>query len=461
MSRDLEQSEILPLIRSKVRDRLLQSAAFRALPKEKRASIAHDTVNALHYIVGGEDGESRPSAVTLAGNAPFGSTPEARALAGSQAGGGAKGTPSGGGAPAPGGGKPTSGNGTSMPGFGDAARDGSDALTSMVANVDFPGFVSGLIDGVFNSIVSSSIKQMEAYGELVKNVSKSVDQYMKDNVTENQARDYLAECYPDHLEVDIAGESPRLKPRENADEQPMPDFFSDLGLKTPVNSIDEDNVEQELVPAARRRIAMDRQQLLATMVMMGVNRLVVTNGTIEASCLFELDTTDLRTSHANQTRTQDWARSRESEWGRDGGTTSGYKSGWKGKGSGNGWEHSYDGSANRETKSSWFSKGASKESANFKVTTVRSQDAEEKIQLHAQLGGKVKVNFKSDYFPMERMIDALQINQIRERTAAAASPATPAIAAPPIPPPPPLPAPAIPGMPFPPGAGGAASPPSR
>src|SRR5688572_939539 len=137
MSRDLEQSEILPLIRSKVRDRLLQSAAFRALPKEKRASIAHDTVNALHYIVGGGDGDSRPSAVTLAGNAPFGSTPETRALAGAQAGGGAKGTPSGGGAPAPGGGKPTSGNGTSMPGFGDAARDGSDALTSMVANVDF------------------------------------------------------------------------------------------------------------------------------------------------------------------------------------------------------------------------------------------------------------------------------------------------------------------------------------
>jgi len=38
---------------------------------------------------------------------------------------------------------------------------------------------AGLPDGVFNSIVTSSIKQMEAYAELVKNVSKSVDQYMK------------------------------------------------------------------------------------------------------------------------------------------------------------------------------------------------------------------------------------------------------------------------------------------
>ena len=108
------------------------------------------------------------------------------------------------------------------------------------------------------------------------------------------ARDYLADKYPEHLQVDISGDKPQLKPKEGYDENNMPDFFSDLGLKAPVTSLDEDNVEQQLVPAARQRIAMDRQQLLATMVMMGVNRLVVTNGTIEASCMFNLDTTDAR-----------------------------------------------------------------------------------------------------------------------------------------------------------------------
>ena len=100
----------------------------------------------------------------------------------------------------------------------------------MIQQVDFPAFVAGLIDGVFNAIVTASIKQMEAYAELVKNVAKSVDEYMKDNVTENQARDYLAEQYPEHLEVDTTGEQPKLKPEQGADEDSLPDFMKDLGL---------------------------------------------------------------------------------------------------------------------------------------------------------------------------------------------------------------------------------------
>ena len=58
----------------------------------------------------------------------------------------------------------------------------------MVNKVDFPGFVGGLIEGVFNAIVKASIDQMEAYGELVANVAKSVDEYMRDNISEGQAR---------------------------------------------------------------------------------------------------------------------------------------------------------------------------------------------------------------------------------------------------------------------------------
>src|SRR5215472_13848116 len=109
----------------------------------------------------------------------------------------------------------------------------------MINRVDFPKFVAGLIDGVFNAIVTSSIKQMEAYADLVKNVSKSVDQYMKDNVSENNARDYLADRYPGHLEIDIGGDKPRLKAREDADDQNMPDFAGDLGLKEPMTSLDD------------------------------------------------------------------------------------------------------------------------------------------------------------------------------------------------------------------------------
>ena len=191
---------------------------------------------------------------------------------------------------------------------------GVDALGNAIDNVDFPGFVAGLIDGVFNAIVTSSIKQMEAFAELVKNVSKSVDSFMKDNVSEDQARDYLVDRYPDHLELNTGGDAPTVAPRSDADADALPDFFNDLGMSMPPDSFDEDTVEQQIVPAARKKLAMDRQQVLLSMVLMGINRLIVTDGSIRATVVFQLDTRDkitkkrVRTSDFNFNRNTSYSR---------------------------------------------------------------------------------------------------------------------------------------------------------
>jgi len=446
MDASLERSPLLPMVRSLVKERLTRSTAFNQLTKDQQRQIAHDTVNALHYIIGGEDGTSQPRSMMLGGNSTAFAPSEALAdplnkqvL-----------TPPRGQSPARPVAPPAAINTKERKGFGEAADIGSNEYTEMIANVNFPAFVGGLIDGVFNSIVTTSIKQMEAYAEMVRNVSKSVDQYMKDNVTENHSRDYLAERYPDFLQVDIGGDSPRLRPREGHNEDNLPDFFADLGLKAPVQSLDDEVVEDQLVPAARRRIAMDRQQTLATMVMMGVNRLVVTNGTIEASCLFELDTTDIRKRGDVRTTDFESTHERGNEWGQDG------TWGGTGKGSGpwsmsdgNRWSKG-NGDYAMDQRENWFSKGSERNTARFKMATVSSRSDDSTIEMHAKLGGKVKVNFKSDYFPMEKMIDALQVNQIREKTqAGVAPPVTP----PPAPPLPPMPTLATPGP-------GAAPPPA-
>lgn len=200
----------------------------------------------------------------------------------------------------------------------------------------------------------------------------------------NQARDYLGDRYPDFLEVDIGGEQPKIKPKEGHDENNLPDFFADLGLAEPVQSLDEETAEQ-LVPFARQRMAMDRQQLLATMVLMGINRLVVTNGSINASVLFRLDTTDLVKRGFHQTAEQaggGWksTRSRPAWWGWFGGTST-HESEW----------------------------------GNFKVSTTQDEDSEAKSKMHAELSGKVNINFKSETFPLEKMVDVLGVGQIQEK----------------------------------------------
>jgi len=385
---------LLPLIRERVRDGLLASPAYARMTPAQRTAVANDTVRAFHYILGGADGRTRPEQVTLSGR-----TPVAGALADKP--------------PQPEG--DTAGQRFAQSGA-VAAQQGSDAFTEMIQKVDFPQFVAGLIDGVFNAIVHSSIQQMQAYADLVKNVSKSVDQYMKDNVSENNARDYLAERYPEHFEIDIGQDQPRVRRRKGASDEALPDLQGDLGLDEPVTSVDDDAIEEKLVPAARRRMALDRQQLLATMVMMGVNRLVVTNGTIEASCMFELNTTDAVRRRMQQQRSADWHAQQKAEAGYEG-SYSRESSGFLGLG------------ASKKLNQNWYGKSSAESSANFSVSTTRSEDSDAKVQMHAKLAGKVNVQFKSDYFPMERMVDVMQINQIRGKTPAgrsdAAAPATP------------------------------------
>jgi hypothetical protein len=102
--------------------------------------------------------------------------------------------------------------------------------------VDFPSFVADLLEGVFDAFVNGSIQQMEAYAALLSDVAKSVDAFARDNVAAARARDHLVDRYP-------------------------------------------------CLSVAKRSLTRraSRQQLLATMVLMGINRIVVTDGNISAA----------------------------------------------------------------------------------------------------------------------------------------------------------------------------------
>src|SRR3954451_23096743 len=81
----------------------------------------------------------------------------------------------------------------------EVARVTRDTLNAIA----FPTFVADLIKGTFNAIVDASIQQMEAFGTLLANVAKTVDQFMSDNITDNQARDWLAGQSPQQFQISI------------------------------------------------------------------------------------------------------------------------------------------------------------------------------------------------------------------------------------------------------------------
>src|SRR5687768_8048965 len=78
---------------------------------------------------------------------------------------------------------------------GSPIKRKTDRMGNLLESVDFPQFVNSLIDGVFKSIVQSSVEQMEAYAQLVSDITKSLDQFRDENVSDEQARDYLAKTF--------------------------------------------------------------------------------------------------------------------------------------------------------------------------------------------------------------------------------------------------------------------------
>lgn len=230
------------VVRSTVRKLLESSPAYRTLPPDKRRDIAQDMVRVASYMADPDGLLSKKPRVATA-RAP-GKVARARGPAAAH-----------------------------LAVLGDPrVLDASAASAALLEQVDFPEFVEGLIQGTFNAIVNASIEQMKAYGKLVEQVAKTVDRFKEDRISDAQARDWLAQRFASQVELDPRGRlrwcvAPHLGAKGLA-----------LALSMPSPSLET----RDLVAAARRRMAIDRQQLLSTMVMMGINRVVVTDGKIVA-----------------------------------------------------------------------------------------------------------------------------------------------------------------------------------
>jgi hypothetical protein len=320
-----------------------------------------------------------------------------------------------------------------------AAREGAEVAGMLLREVKFPQFVSGLIEGVFSSIVKSSIDQMRAYQDMIAAVAKSLHQFMDDNVSPNQGRDNMVDQFPDLFEIGAdewsdSGE-PRLKLREGVDEnEALKRVNNKLEFENgQLKSLDlsDENVEKALVENSRIQLARQRQQLMASLVLMGINRIVVTDGRISAKIIYDVRAQDRLTKRRSATA-MDVARDR---YGNVQTTYAG--------------EGTYDrgGSASssrsdegRDYDADYFAKGEYKYENKPIITaqTSASETSDSALQTKIQLTGAVDVNFKSDYLPLDKMATPQMIAAIQGNATPAdpnvvpspRNPATPAAAAP-------------------------------
>jgi hypothetical protein len=229
-------------VRQRVRDLLAKSASYRAMTADRRRDVARDMSHVAAYLVDphgllGQEFENPLLSGVVAAETAAGQTGAIRVPP-------------------------------------DTIQVSPQAMDELVQAVDFPSFVDNLIDGVFGAIVNASIQQMEEYAALIAAVSKSVDDFIEDNITDSAGRDSLTDAFPDAFCP--TGVPSRLGWSAKAAPSSLSRIAAAIGLREPV--IDPRNPRElkRVVAAARRRLARNRQQVLATMILMGINRIVET-----------------------------------------------------------------------------------------------------------------------------------------------------------------------------------------
>ena len=354
-------------VRPLVREMLTRIPAFQQMSHDEQLKLANNMVKLLAYM-------DDPNGVVS-------DTRTARAFAGAQ----------------PDANEQTRRNLSKSPGFAGkdfvagAAQQGTDQFVRLVKEVDFPAFVGGLINNVFRSIVETSIEQMRAYAELVANVAKSAEDYMNENIGLGQGRDYLADRFPDLVDVELSGDGQsRLRVKAEDGEAALSEIHNTMGMSgEPLTEIDEEEQELRLVNAARLAMAKSRQQLLASMVMLGINRIVVTDGSIVAKVKFDMRATD-EGRRGYKAAAYDKQTSRNKNVSAFGGSFLGFGGG---------------------------SVNINEQSHVATVSTAVDETSDSKLDLTAKLQGEVRVNFKSDYLPLEKMATPEMIGAIQGNAA--------------------------------------------
>jgi hypothetical protein len=290
----------------------------------------------------------------------------------------------------------------SQPDFAAAADRVAQTTHNILNAVSFPRFVTDLINGVFRAMLDSSSQQMQQYVQLLNAVSSSAEGFERTQFGLAQVRQWVADHFPESIEYDVPevepGETPdpeevadvRLRLRSGASMPGAEEIRATLGM-APEDPLEASNPEQ-LVPLARRHLARQRQQMLATMVMMGMHRIVIDSGKINASMRFHIDTR----SAANQ----------------DQGSQTSVQ--------------------NRIRAGGGFGVGPWSASADIEnnigyVSTQRTQSTEE-MNTDLDLNSSVELNFRSDYLPLNQMAAQVQADRVRNATLNPAAEPDPAAA---------------------------------
>jgi tRNA/tmRNA/rRNA uracil-C5-methylase (TrmA/RlmC/RlmD family) len=171
-----------------------------------------------------------------------------------------------------------------------------------LTDIGFPEFTAKLVKDVFDALLAATLRQMEAYSELVAATAKTLDDYVAENkelVSGEEVWDWLVKNLPGPaasvtdpkpedatlvrvgVSFDLSKNAEKAQLQKIHDKVNYPDPMPTSGSVT----LDE-NAVNTITDKVRGIIAGNRYTLLKEMVRMGIIRLVVDYGEIETRLTF-------------------------------------------------------------------------------------------------------------------------------------------------------------------------------
>lgn len=191
---------------------------------------------------------------------------------------------------------------------------------SRLESIGFVDFTVNLVRGVYEVIVEASIDQLKAYADLVNSVAKTLDQYQKEVVGESGEEEKKADSYIEEvLGFEIGNKGPTDSFDLSKDQQEaLKEHFSGITVK--INE-DEKTIEEaitnntislenlrDFVIEKLMENAKDSYNLMVTILKIGMQKVVVTNGQIRTKLTFHVDATDTysKTSMDYNRKSRSW-----------------------------------------------------------------------------------------------------------------------------------------------------------
>jgi hypothetical protein len=150
----------------------------------------------------------------------------------------------------------------------------TQAFNELVDSVDFPKFVADLLKAVFDANLKVMKQQTDSYIKLMKEATKSTADFIK-KVKDDESFARLAESKGD---------------KYNVITEKAADGSNKLSLTTPTgDKVDSDDAEVKRdILEAKINMAKEHRAALREVLLMGVTRLVVNKGLIEAGVEFSV-----------------------------------------------------------------------------------------------------------------------------------------------------------------------------